>query len=182
MAITIVLTLGLGVEIGVTAGVVTSVLVHLYKTSRPHMAVVGQVPGTEHCRNLLRHEVLTDPMMLVLSLDENLNFPVARYLEDKLHEIVASRPEVTDVVLMGPAVDAIDPSAFESLEAMNTRLPAGGVRFHLSEVKDPVMDKLERSHFLAQLTGEVFLGRHDAMRALSSGPTLNPVGHVPLRG
>ena len=159
---TILLTLVFGVEVGVTAGVVTSIFVHLYKTSRPHMAVVGRVPGTEHFRNVLRHEVETQPHVLTLRMDESLYFPNARYLEDQLSNYAADKPELTDVVLMFPAVNEIDLSALESLEAINTRLHDAGVRLHLSEVKGPVMDRLKRSHFLDELTGEVFLSQHEA--------------------
>ncbi len=167
VSVTILLTLLLGVEVGVTAGVVTSVLVHLYKTSRPHMAVVGRVPGTEHFRNVLRHEVETQPHVLSLRLDESLYFPNARYLEDQLAALAADKPELTDVVLMFAAVNEIDLSALESLEAINTRLRDAGIRLHLSEVKGPVMDRLKRSHFLDELTGEVFLSQHEAASELA---------------
>ena len=166
VSVTILLTLIFGVEAGVSAGVITSILVHLYKTSRPHMAVVGRVPGTEHFRNVLRHEVETQPHVLSLRVDESLYFPNARYLEDQLARHAAEKPELTDVVLMFPAVNEIDLSALESLEAINTRLRDADIRLHLSEVKGPVMDRLKRSHFLDDLTGEVFLSQHEAVCAL----------------
>nr|WP_208855093.1 sulfate permease [Sulfitobacter indolifex] len=167
VSVTILLTLIFGVEAGVSAGVITSILVHLYKTSRPHMAVVGRVPGTEHFRNVLRHEVETQPHVLSLRVDESLYFPNARYLEDQLARYAAEKPELTDVVLMFPAVNEIDLSALESLEAINTRLRDADIRLHLSEVKGPVMDRLQRSHFLDDLTGEVFLSQHEAVCALA---------------
>ncbi|MEQ5826883.1 sulfate permease [Sulfitobacter sp. NFXS29] len=167
VSVTILLTLIFGVEAGVSAGVITSILVHLYKTSRPHMAVVGRVPGTEHFRNVLRHEVETQPHVLSLRVDESLYFPNARYLEDQLARYAAEKPELTDVVLMFPAVNEIDLSALESLEAINTRLRDADIRLHLSEVKGPVMDRLKRSHFLDDLTGEVFLSQHEAVCALA---------------
>jgi sulfate permease, SulP family len=166
VAVTILLTLTLGVEVGVTAGVATSVLVHIYKTSRPHIAVVGRVPGTEHFRNVRRHDVETQPHVLSLRVDESLYFPNARFLEDELMRYAADKPELSDVVLMFPAVNDIDLSALESLEAINTRLRDAGVRLHLSEVKGPVMDRLKRCHFLQELTGEVFLSQHAAICAL----------------
>ncbi|WP_306119535.1 MULTISPECIES: sulfate permease [unclassified Roseitalea] len=165
---TVAVTLIVGVEAGVTAGVLLSVLIHLYKTSKPHMAIIGQVPGTEHYRNIRRHEVITDPRVLQLRVDESLYFANARYLEDRLYEMVADHPEIEHVVLACPAVNAIDMSALESLEAINERLEALGVRFHLTEVKGPVMDRLKRSHFLEALTGEVFLSQHQAMCALTA--------------
>ncbi|MEO9630581.1 MAG: sulfate permease [Sulfitobacter sp.] len=167
VSVTILLTLVFGVEAGVSAGVITSILVHLYKTSRPHMAVVGRVPGTEHFRNVLRHEVETQPHVLSLRVDESLYFPNARYLEDQLARHAAEKPELTDVVLMFPAVNEIDLSALESLEAINTRLRDADIRLHLSEVKGPVMDRLKRSHFLDDLTGKVFLSQHEAVCALA---------------
>jgi sulfate permease, SulP family len=167
VSVTILLTLVFGVEAGVSAGVITSILVHLYKTSRPHMAVVGRVPGTEHFRNVLRHEVETQPHVLSLRVDESLYFPNARFLEDQLARHAAEKPELTDVVLMFPAVNEIDLSALESLEAINTRLRDADIRLHLSEVKGPVMDRLKRSHFLDDLTGEVFLSQHEAVCALA---------------
>ena len=167
VSVTILLTLIFGVEAGVSAGVITSILVHLYKTSRPHMAVVGRVPGTEHFRNVLRHDVETQPHVLSLRVDESLYFPNARYLEDQLARYAAEKPELTDVVLMFPAVNEIDLSALESLEAINTRLRDADIRLHLSEVKGPVMDRLQRSHFLDELTGEAFLSQHEAVCALA---------------
>ncbi|PJJ86403.1 SulP family sulfate permease [Brevirhabdus pacifica] len=169
VAITILATLIFGVEIGVMSGVLLSLLNHLYRTSHPHMAVVGEVPGTRHFRNIRRHDVLVHDNVLTLRVDESLYFPNARYLEDQLYDMVAHRTELTDVVLMCPAVNEIDLSALESLEAINTRLAASDVRFHLSEVKGPVMDRLKRSHLLEELTGKVFLSQHDAIRELARG-------------
>jgi len=168
VSVTILLTLIAGVETGVTAGVVTSILVHLYKTSRPHMAVVGRVPGTEHFRNVLRHEVETQPHVLSLRVDESLYFPNARYLEDQLATFAADKPELTDVVLVFAAVNEVDLSALESLEAINARLREAGIRLHLSEVKGPVMDRLKRSHLLDELTGKIFLSQHEAARELEA--------------
>lgn len=167
MVITIVFTLVFGVEAGVVAGVVVSVALHLYRTSRPHWAIVGQVPGTEHFRNVNRHRVVTCPEVLSLRVDESLYFANARFLEDLVNEQIALGPAIRHVVLMCPAVNGIDASALESIEAINARLAAGDVSLHLSEVKGPVMDLLERSGFLQHLSGHVFLSHYDAMQTLA---------------
>ncbi|MFN3260929.1 MAG: SulP family inorganic anion transporter [Pikeienuella sp.] len=166
---TILLTLGFGVEAGVSAGVAFSVALHLLKTSRPHVAEVGLVPGTQHFRNILRHNVETDPAILTLRVDESLFFANARFLEDMVQDRVAEGCAVRHVVLMCSAVNEIDFSALESLEAINQRLGEIGVGLHLSEVKGPVMDRLKRSHFLDALNGRVFLSQHDAWVALRGG-------------
>ncbi|MEH6521750.1 SulP family inorganic anion transporter [Sulfitobacter sp.] len=172
VAATMVITLLMGVELGVTAGVAISILIHLYKTSRPHMAIVGQVPETEHYRNVLRHDVLTDPTILTIRVDESLYFANTRYLEDRIYDEVAKQPKLQHVVLMCSAVNTIDISALESLEAINERLKAGGVTFHFSEVKGPVMDQLSATGFLGILSGEVFLSQHVAQSALRVRPDL----------
>jgi len=173
VAATIVLTLLMGVETGVASGVAISVLLHLYKTSRPHVAEVGLVPGTQHFRNVRRHKVDTRPHLLTLRVDESLYFVNARFLEDLIQSRVTEGCGITDVVLMFSAVNEVDFSALESLETINRRLKDIGVRLHLSEVKGPVMDRLETSHFLSELTGRVFLSQFDAWTALASEEHLN---------
>ena len=182
MAATIVVVLAVGVEAGIVTGVALSIALFLWRSARPHMAVVGQVPATQHFRNVLRHEVVTSAHVLSLRVDESLYFANARSLEDRVYALIAENPKVTDLVLMCPAVNAIDASALESLEAINERLAAGGVRFHLSEIKGPVMDRLERVDFLAHLSGQVFLSQHDAMRVLDPVTTLRAdIGSRPPR-
>ena len=168
VAATIAVTLLVGVEAGVASGVILSVLLHLYKTSRPHVAEVGLVPGTQHFRNIYRHEVLTDPTLLTLRVDESLYFVNARVLEDLIQRRVTEGCSIRNVVLMFSAVNEVDYSALESLEAINHRLKDMGVGLHLSEVKGPVMDRLARSHLNSDLNGQIFLSQFDAWRALSA--------------
>lgn len=166
MAATILITLFFGVEQGVVAGVGLSIALYLYRNSRPHMAIVGVVPGTEHFRNIDRHKVVTGERVLTLRVDESLFFANSRFLEDKIYALVADRPNIEHIVLMCPAVNEIDASALESLEEINHRLSDSGVSFHLSEVKGPVMDRLKRTDFLDHLTGQVFLSQYDALVTL----------------
>jgi len=173
---TILLTLGFGVEVGVSAGVVLSVVLFLYKTSRPHIAEVGLVPGTEHFRNVRRHKVLTHPEVMTLRLDENLYFANARYIEDQVLARLEKGCPVKHVVLMCSAVNVIDLSALETLEEINRRLGDMGIKLHLSEVKGPVMDRLRRTHFLDELTGEVFTCQYGAQQEL--GPLVKGRGPV----
>ena len=110
---TILVTLGVGVEAGVSAGVLLSILLHLYRSSRPHIAEVGQVPGTEYFRNIHRHKVETDPHILTLRVDESLYFANARFLEDRIQARVAGDPQIRHVILQCSAVNEIDLSALE---------------------------------------------------------------------
>ena len=166
VAITLGVTLVAGVEPGISSGIIASIAIFLYRTSRPHTAVVGRVPGTEHFRNVLRHEVEVAPHILSLRVDESLYFANARFLEDRIAGLVAEQPGIRHVVLMCPAINAIDMSALESLEAINMRLADQGIDLHLSEVKGPVMDRLRHTDFLERLSGKVFLSQHQAIAEL----------------
>ena len=165
--LTFSLTLVVGVEAGLIAGVAASVVLLLYRTSRPHIAVVGQVPGTEHYRNVLRHKVIVQSAILGLRIDESLYFTNARFLEVTISSHLADRSGLRHVVLQCSAINDIDASALESLETINQRLKTSGVQLHLSEVKGPVLDRLQRSHFLGYLSGRVLFTHHQAVMALA---------------
>ena len=155
-----------GVEAGVVAGVILSILFLLYRASRPHSAIVGQVPDTQHFRNVRRHAVITSPSVVSLRIDGDFFFANAGFIEERILAAARETPGARHVVLMCSAVNSIDTTALEALETVNRRLKERDIRFHLSEVKGPVMDKLKRSHFLDDLTGAVHLSEFDAMHAL----------------
>ena len=164
---TLLMTLVQGVEVGLVVGVAVSLVLFLYRTSRPHIAEVGQVPGTEHFRNVLRHHVATSPRLVSLRVDESLYFANARALEDRINDLVAERPALKHVVLQCSAINDIDASALESLEAIDHRLRDAGLRLHLSEVKGPVMDRLQATAFVARLSGKIYLSHYQAIAQLS---------------
>ena len=164
---TIAITLAAGVELGVIAGVVVGLLLYLWRASRPHAAIVGRVPETEHFRNVERHRVFTVPHVLSIRIDESLTYLNARWLEEYVLEEVADRPAVRHVILMCSAVNEIDASGLESLEAINHRLIDAAIGLHLSEVKGPVMDRLQRTHFTAELNGRVYLSQNRAFGDLA---------------
>ncbi len=160
-----------GVEAGILLGVGLSLLLFLWRTSRPHMAVVGQVPGSEHFRNVERYQVVESSSVLSLRVDESLYFPNARYLEERVAALIAARPGVRHLVLMCSGVNLIDASALDTLEALSERLHSAGVQLHLAEVKGPVMDRLNRSDFFQRFTGQVFVSQYQALRTLDVAST-----------
>lgn len=167
LLMTFMITLLVNVESGISAGVLLSVAMHLYRSSRPHIAVVGQVPGTEHFRNIARHQVQVCPDVVTLRVDESLYFANARYLEQKVLEVVADQPQLKHLVLMCSAVNDIDGSALEVLEIINRHLSQLGIGFHLSEVKGPVMDIVQHSHLRQQLNGQIYLTQYQAYASLA---------------
>lgn len=164
---TIVITLLLGVEVGVASGVVLSIALHLYRTSKPHVAEVGLIKGSEHFRNVKRYKVETSPQLLCLRPDESLFFANATFLEDHIIDTISQRKEINHVVIQCSAVNEIDFSALEMLEALNLQLKSLNIKLSLSEVKGPVMDHLECSGFLQHLNGRVYLSQFQAYQDIT---------------
>lgn len=165
--VTFAAVLLLGIETGIFIGVGASLLLYLWRTSRPHIAVVGRLGESQVYRNILRYDVQTWPQVVAVRVDESLYFANTRYLENALLRIVAERPEVKHLVLIGSAINFIDSSALHTLEALIQELRDAGVELHLAEIKGPVMDGLKRAHFVEKIGPErIHLTTHAAMQRL----------------
>ena len=167
LSATFLATLVVGVESGLVIGVVLSLGLFLFRASRPHIATVGLMPGTEHFRNVSRHPVRVSARLVCLRVDASMFFANARAIEDRINAEVASRPALEHVLLQCSAVNDIDASALESLHAIDGRLHDSGIALHFSEIKGPIMDKLQKTDFLKTLHGRVFLTSYQAIRALT---------------
>jgi SulP family sulfate permease len=173
--VTFVTVLLVSVQAGLLTGIVFSLVVYLWRTLNPHIAVLGRVPGSEHFRNVLRHRVETTAQLAIVRIDESLYFANSHALEDRMQAIAAGQPELRHIVLVCSAVNYIDTSALDSLDAIRQRLRDAGVTLHLAEVKGPVLDRLERTAFVRQLApGRLFISTHAAVTELenSSAATL----------
>ncbi len=157
-----------GVQWGVLVGVVLAMALHIRTTVTPHMPLVGRFPGTEHYRDAERFVVETNDTVKTLRIDESLYYANARTLEERVAEIVQNHAEMTDLVLMCPAVNRIDASALSSLETINERLKSAGITLHFSDMQSRVRERLYRSNFLDRLSGRIFLSQHEAMETLST--------------
>jgi len=165
---TFVIVLSLGVETGIIIGAVIALGLHLWRTSHPHIAIVGRLGDSEHIRNEERYSVTTSPQVLAVRMDESLYCANAKYLENFLNREIADRPQLQSVLLVCSAVNVIDASALEILETLLVDLKGLGIAFYLSEVKGPVMDKLVKIGFIDQLGKDhVFLTTDQAMHTLA---------------
>lgn len=162
----------LGVEEGVILGVVLSLATLIWRTSRPHIAVIGRIPGSEHFRNVERHDVETLPAVLMLRVDADLYFGNVDAVVDRLENLLKARAAqgraTCHVLLVMSAVSLIDTTGLYALTEINRSLRAQGIKLHLSEVKGPVMDRLQQSELLGkELSGQVFLSTAQAFRSLA---------------
>lgn len=158
-----------GLDVGLLAGLVLSLLVYIGRASRPHIAELGRMPGTEHFRNVKRYDYLeTWPDLLLLRVDEHLSFANTAWLEETLMNRVAGSPRLKHLILVASGINGIDTSGLETLSRLALSFKEAGITLHLAEVKGPVMDRLKRSHLLAEMApGRVFISAHEAVNALA---------------
>lgn len=147
----------MGVEAGVIIGVVLSMGTLIWRASRPHIAVLGRIAGTEHFRNIERYPAETRPDVLMLRVDANLFFGNVEAVNQRIEEELRGHPHARHLVLVMTAVSSIDTSALFALGELNQSLKQHGIGLHLAEVKGPVMDRLKESDFPATLNGNIFM-------------------------
>ena len=164
---TLIGVLVVGVESGVMLGVAISLGSLIWRASRPHIAVLGRIAGSEHFRNIQRHNVQTHPQIVMLRIDSGMFFGNAELINDRVLE--ALHAETEHVVLVLSAVNLIDTSALYSLAELNRNLLSRSIKLHLAEVKGPLMDRLQHSELLLKaLSGQVFLSAAVAFDSLSA--------------
>lgn len=151
-----------GVEVGILTGVALSLGTLVWRSSHPHIAVVGRIPGTEHFRNVARHPVAVEPGLIAVRVDESLYFANADVLQDTVESLVAAQPEARAVLLVCSAVNQIDATALGVLTNLEHSLSQRGLVLLLAEVKGPVLDRLQNTAFGQRMQGRVFLSTHDA--------------------
>jgi SulP family sulfate permease len=168
LLVTFLAVLEVNLEAGILIGALTSLGLYLWRTSQPHVVILGRLGETEEYRNIHRHETILHPKIIAMRIDESLYFPNAQYLEQVVLSAIADNPQVEHFVLVASAVNYIDTSALDVLEALAEALKSNGVSFNMAMVKGPVMDRLRCIGFVEKL-GEThfFLTTHQAMTALA---------------
>jgi len=157
----------LGVEGGILFGVFLSIASLLWRSSRPHIAVVGRVPGTQYFRNTRRHLVETEPYLLALRIDENIFFANTKAIEQAMYQALSEYPDTRHVLLILSAVNHIDSTGLDMLSEFTEGLAERGIRVHLAEVKGPLMDVLNETDWINHQVGEVYPSTHIACNTLS---------------
>lgn len=158
LLLTFVATLALGVEEGIAAGVGASLVWHVVRTTRPHTAVMGRLPGTEVYRNIERFpEAEPVPGILALRIDAQFFFGNVTFLKDTIRGMVdeATTPLHT-VVLEAASINRLDSSAAAALHELRGWLEGRGISLRLASVKGPVSDMMKRTGLWSELGEDHF--------------------------
>lgn len=173
MVVSFVVTLVAGFQWGIAAGVTVSVAAFLYESTRPHVALLGRIPGTTTYRNLLRYpEAERVPGFLIVRIDAQLYFGNATFLRETMAELEATAPEpVQAIILDASGVNQLDSSAEAALARLLDGYEARRIRFAVASVKGPVRDVMRRSGLWKRLgAAHLFLDVDAAVEALRPTP------------
>ncbi|SDT02891.1 sulfate permease, SulP family [Halopseudomonas litoralis] len=157
----------LGIEGGIVLGVGLSIVTQLWRGSRPHVAIVGRVPGTHYFRNTQRHLVETEPQLLAIRIDENIFFANTKAIERSILQALRDYPDTRELLLILSAVNHIDSTGLDMLLELSLGLNERDIQIHLAEVKGPVMDQLEQTDWIREQVAEIFPSTHIAFNTLS---------------
>lgn len=152
MAITFFATLSVGIEQGILVGVASSILWFVWKTSQPHVAVLGRLPGTDIFRNVERYpEAETFEGVVALRIDAPLYFANTAFLKDTLIGAISRAEGTKALVVDCKAIGSVDAQALSTLEEIIDELQRREVALWLAGVRGPVRDALRASHLWDRL-------------------------------
>lgn len=144
---TAVATLLLGPLAGLGVGLALSIALFFRHLAKPHIPVLGQVPGRRVYRNVERYDVVTRPDVVIVRIDAPLSFTAARPIADRLTEVVRDQPAARHLVIDCSAVNTADYTGMEMLVNLRDELREAGVEVHLATLRGPVRDIVDRTSF-----------------------------------
>ncbi|MGI9339695.1 MAG: SulP family inorganic anion transporter, partial [Psychrobacter sp.] len=155
-----------GLNTGLVIGLMVSFASLIWQSSHPHVAIVGQLAETGHFRNIHRHSVVTYEHLLMIRIDESLFFGNTDSIHRRILQATKDYSDAREIILIMSAVNHIDLTAQEMLITLNRELAADDKHLHFSFIKGPVMDKIEHTPLITELSGQVFLSTNAAVNAL----------------
>jgi len=157
---------------GMLIGLVASTLLMVYRSSRPHLAVLGRAPGVAgKYQDVERHPESTPvPGVLVIRLDAPLYYANALTVSELVMEAVeATDPRPRSIVFDATALDSLDITSAEMLEKLVRKLRADGIDLVIAEAHAPVVAFARRTGLLAQLgDGRIYPTVDAAVHALET--------------
>ena len=162
MLSTFLATLSLGIEYGIAVGVGLSLIVLIYRTSKPYITELGKVPHSNFYRNKNRfEEVVLEEDILVFRFDAQLFYANANYFRDNLEEMTLQKGAALKlIVLDAESINRVDSTGVEMLKERVRYYKKKGITFYFAGVKGPVRDDLFKSGLL-----EIIDINHFFMRA-----------------
>ena len=169
LAVTFFATLSTGIEEGIAIGVALSLGMVLFRSSYPHVAVLGQLPGTNMYRNINRYsEALQHEGILIVRFDAQLFFANLQYFRDLIEEEVYKRKNVKVVIINGQAINSLDSSAIHMLKDLIEELDKDHIKLVFSGLKGPIRDIMVKNRIVDELGTKHFFNEvHEAVECFA---------------
>jgi len=150
LLITFLITLTLGIQTGVATGIILSIALLIYRSSKPHVAVLGRLPDTRYFRNVTRFEhAIQYPDKLILRFDAQLYFGNAEFFRETVEKLSIEKGEdLRYVILDCASVSDMDSTGAHTLRDVVLFLKGRGVVFAMASVIGPVRDTLGNTGLL----------------------------------
>jgi sulfate permease, SulP family len=184
LSVTFLFTLTLGIETGIIAGMLLSLVAIIYKASKPHMAQLGRVPGSTIFRNVTRFETLeVNPSILVTRVDGPLYFANVQYIKDKMDTWVGDREgKVKAIVFDMESITGMDSTGIHAMMDWINEWKAADIRFCIAGARGPIRDIMAKWGILEILGSEnIFIDDHSAVQVLENKENYNQTDSYALQ-
>ncbi len=153
LVVTFIGTLSLGIEQGIGIGVILSLAMIIFRTTRPHVAELGKVPGTTFYRNIERFKQVDNRKdLLIVRFDAQLYFANINFFKDKLEELIAAKgKELRTIIINAESINNMDSSAIHAVEDLVTEVKGNNRNLFFTGVKGPVRDAMVRGHLIEKI-------------------------------
>jgi SulP family sulfate permease len=172
MMATFLATLLLGIEYGIMVGVILSLIVLIFRTSRPYVTELGKVPNSNFYRNKNRfEEVIIDADILVFRFDAQLFYANSSYFRDNLDDMAAKKGTALKlIVLDAESINRVDSTGVEMLIERIKFYQKKEIKFYFAGVKGPVRDDLFKSGVLKIIDiNNFFMRANQAVKFYKTG-------------
>ncbi|HLF63400.1 MAG TPA: solute carrier family 26 protein [Saprospiraceae bacterium] len=179
MLATFVATLFLGIIQGVLAGVILSLVLMVYRSTKPHCTILGRIPGTNHYRNVSRFPQAEQPeSTLIVRFDAPIFFGNANFFRETLEQFIDEKGDtLRNIIFDASSVYDIDSSGINMLEEIINTNKASGIRFILAGAIGPLRDRLFRAELMDGIGYDnQFMDVYDAVMATQGN--VRETGHA----
>jgi SulP family sulfate permease len=176
MLSTFLATLLLGIEFGIVVGVGLSLVVLIFRTSRPYVTELGKVPNSNFYRNKNRfEEVIVEEDILVFRFDAQLFYANSSYFRDNLDEMASQKGKALKlIVLDAESINRVDSTGLEMLKERVSFYKTKDVKFYFAGVKGPVRDDLFKCGILEIIDiNHFFMRANQAVKYYKTGDRKN---------
>lgn len=183
LMVTFLGTLFIGVEEGIAIGVILSLALMIYRTTRPHLAVLGRIPDTNFYKNINRFDHLEErPDLLIVRFDAQLYFANISYFKETVEKLAEKKgPALRAIIVNSESINRIDSSGMHMLEDLHREFAAKGVEIYFTNVIGPVRDMMTRAEMMKKFgLQHFFMNIPDAVEYFDSQATkdhLQPYVH-----